>query len=69
MVQPNIWPTADVPEMEGAFKSLGRLMVDVGLRLSMHVDAYVHAQQPLYPRDTLQRIISSSRITKVGVGT
>lgn len=31
--RPNIWPTNSVPELERAFKELGRLMYDVGMKL------------------------------------
>ena len=31
--RPNIWPTDTVPELEMAFKELGRLMYDVGMKL------------------------------------
>jgi isopenicillin N synthase-like dioxygenase len=31
--RPNIWPDEDVPELEPAFKALGRVMYDVGMLL------------------------------------
>ncbi|XAR53300.1 hypothetical protein NMG60_11021803 [Bertholletia excelsa] len=37
---PNIWPHKDVPELEFAFKALGKLIVDVGLMLAYHCDHY-----------------------------
>jgi len=36
--RPNIWPRQDLPELEGAFKELGRLVVSVGQLLVGHCD-------------------------------
>ncbi|KAK8941632.1 hypothetical protein KSP40_PGU009247 [Platanthera guangdongensis] len=38
--RPNIWPINDLPELESAFKALGRLILDVGLLLAYHCDHY-----------------------------
>ncbi|XP_010249858.1 PREDICTED: uncharacterized protein LOC104592277 isoform X2 [Nelumbo nucifera] len=38
--QPNIWPRKSLPELELAFKSLGKLIFDVGLMLAYHCDRY-----------------------------
>lgn len=35
---PNIWPSVDLPALESAFKTLGQLVVSVGLLLSYHFD-------------------------------
>ena len=35
---PNIWPTEHLPELEGAFKDLGQLVVGVGEALAYHCD-------------------------------
>jgi hypothetical protein len=40
-VRPNIWPSDALPELEAAFKALGRLIVDVGLLLAQHCDRHV----------------------------
>ena len=37
---PNVWPKDDLPELEGAFKVLGKLVVDVGLLLARQCDRY-----------------------------
>jgi hypothetical protein len=42
--RPNIWPTGDLPELETAFKDLGKLMLEVGLMLAHHCDHYVMNQ-------------------------
>ena len=61
----NIWPTEAMPALEHPFKQLGRLTVDVGTRLAMHCDAYVHRRNPEYARDTLTRVVLGSRTAKV----
>jgi len=60
---PNIWPR-ELPELEQAFMSLGQLMVNVGLRVALHCDAYVASKLPVYKPRTLHNIIKESRTTK-----
>ncbi|XP_022729280.1 uncharacterized protein LOC111284691 isoform X3 [Durio zibethinus] len=36
----NIWPQAALPELEVAFKALGKLIFDVGLLVAYHCDQY-----------------------------
>ncbi|KAL1164461.1 hypothetical protein V6Z11_A06G071300 [Gossypium hirsutum] len=36
----NIWPQAALPELEVAFKALGKLIFDVGLMVAYHCDQY-----------------------------
>ncbi|CAL5096173.1 unnamed protein product [Urochloa decumbens] len=43
--RPNIWPTDDLPELETAFKDLGKLVLEVGLMLAHHCDHYVMNQE------------------------
>ncbi|CAN6327343.1 unnamed protein product [Urochloa humidicola] len=43
--RPNIWPTDDLPELETAFKDLGKLVLEVGLMLAHHCDCYVMNQE------------------------
>lgn len=38
--RPNIWPSADLPALEQAFKQLGQLIVSVGMLLTSHCDRY-----------------------------
>jgi len=52
-----VWPSDSVPELEGAFKSLGRLMVDVGALLGYHIDKYIHSQNKNYEMGKLYRFI------------
>ena len=60
----NVWPTAELPELETAFKALGRQIVTVGAELSRHIDRYIHAQLPAYPSDHLYKVITTSRTAK-----
>ncbi|KAF2304566.1 hypothetical protein GH714_033615 [Hevea brasiliensis] len=36
----NIWPVNSLPELEVAFKALGKLILDVGLMVAYHCDQY-----------------------------
>jgi len=38
----NIWPSADVPEMEGATKEMGKIQVEITTRLCQQFDQYLH---------------------------
>ena len=60
----NVWPRTELPELEMAFKALGRLIVEVGAQLSRHIDRYIHEQLPAYPIDHLYRVITTSRTAK-----
>jgi len=61
---PNIWPKADLPELEPALKKLGGLIVDTGALLAKHLDKFVHSKLPGYPSDRLTKIIKESRTHK-----
>lgn len=63
-VHPNIWPTADLPALEPAFKALGQLIVEVGTLVAWQCDAYVHRRCPGYPPHKLERIVRDSRVCK-----
>ncbi|CAI5534495.1 unnamed protein product, partial [Closterium sp. Naga37s-1] len=58
--RPNVWPSQDLPELEPAFKALGRLIVDVGKQLLQHCDAYVHSRNPHVPSGKLLRVVEQS---------
>lgn len=58
--RPNLWPTTYLPELEQAFKDLGKLIIDVGLLLSYHCDKYVSLKDPHNDRGSLQEILQSS---------
>lgn len=63
-LHPNIWPQKHLPELEPAFKDLGRLIVHVGALVARHCDAFVRSRCPTYPRDRLERIVRESRVCK-----
>ncbi|TKW25973.1 hypothetical protein SEVIR_3G155600v4 [Setaria viridis] len=63
--RPNIWPTDSLPELEIAFKALGKLMMEVGLMLAHHCDRYVMQQGVgSYDGDSLEQTIARSRCHK-----
>ena len=63
--RPNIWPGEALPELEPAFKELGRLMMDVGLRLTEHCDRHVAQRGSPVQQGTLQQILLRSPCPKV----
>ncbi|KAI0493874.1 hypothetical protein KFK09_024000 [Dendrobium nobile] len=60
----NIWPTNALPDLESAFKALGKLMLDVGLLLAYHCDHYVSKAMRINEDDLLQQILMRSRCHK-----
>lgn len=58
--RPNIWPTDHLPELETAFKELGRLIIDIGLLVAKACDQYVSQQNPAFPSGRLEAILSRS---------
>lgn len=64
-IHPNIWPKQELPQLEGAFKGLGQLIVDVGILVAQQCDKYiktsVHAE---YEENKLSQIIASSKCCK-----
>ncbi|OUZ99700.1 Non-heme dioxygenase N-terminal domain [Macleaya cordata] len=62
--QPNIWPGKALPELESAFKALGKLMVDVGLILAYHCDQYVSKWVTMRDDEGLEQILQRSRCHK-----
>jgi len=61
---PNIWPKDDLPELEFAFKAMGRLLVDVGLLVAKQCDKYVMKHSSNYPPYRLYNIIKNSKTCK-----
>ncbi|KAL2555062.1 2-oxoglutarate (2OG) and Fe(II)-dependent oxygenase superfamily protein [Forsythia ovata] len=59
----NIWPRDALPELELAFKALGKLILDVGLLLAYHCDCYV-ARGLEHDDEGLQQILLRSRCHK-----
>jgi isopenicillin N synthase-like dioxygenase len=61
---PNVWPDKSVPELEVAFKELGRLVVDVGRLLAKPCDAYVSRECPGYASGNLSTVLTESKFCK-----
>ncbi|XP_047308085.1 uncharacterized protein LOC124911626 [Impatiens glandulifera] len=60
----NIWPNRDLPELEMAFKSLGRLILDVGLMIAYHCDKYVSRRLKRHEGEGLEQTLIRSRCHK-----
>ncbi|KAG9459326.1 hypothetical protein H6P81_003834 [Aristolochia fimbriata] len=61
---PNIWPKNSLPELEEAFKALGKLMLEVGLMLAYHCDRYVKKETRVPNNKGLEQILQHSRCHK-----
>ncbi|XP_057466626.1 uncharacterized protein LOC130756163 [Actinidia eriantha] len=60
----NIWPDKALPELELAFKALGKLILDVGLMLAYHCDLYVSRVTRMHENEGLELILLRSRCHK-----
>lgn len=60
----NIWPGSALPELETAFKALGKLMHDVGLMVAYHCDQYVSKGMEVDQNESLKQILIRSRCHK-----
>lgn len=61
----NIWPHSALPELEVAFKALGKLILDVGMLLAYHCDHYVSSKgMKMLENEGLEHILSRSRCHK-----
>ncbi|XP_057768751.1 uncharacterized protein LOC130988794 isoform X2 [Salvia miltiorrhiza] len=60
----NIWPHDVLPELELAFKALGKLILDVGLLLAHHCDRYTSNGLKMHENGSLQQILLRSRCHK-----
>lgn len=63
-LHPNIWPTAEIPELEPAFKELGQLIVNVGKLVARQVDTYIKSKCPAYENSKLEKVINTSKCCK-----
>lgn len=63
-LEPNVWPTDDLPEFEGAFKALGRAVVDVGRLVAKQCDDYTASQCPGYEDGKLFKLLQRSKCCK-----
>lgn len=62
--RPNLWPTKELPELEQAFKDLGKLIIDVGLLLAYHCDKYVASKNLDIKSDNLEELLRNSQCHK-----
>ncbi|GJP40318.1 hypothetical protein CLOM_g24596 [Closterium sp. NIES-68] len=62
--RPNVWPSRDIPELEPAFKALGRMIVDVGKQLLRHCDTYARSRNPHVPPGKLLGVVERSQCHK-----
>ncbi|XP_021764470.1 uncharacterized protein LOC110729081 isoform X1 [Chenopodium quinoa] len=60
----NIWPQSALPELEVAFKAIGRIMLDVGMMVAYHCDRYVSEGMKVGKDEGLEQIIHRSRCHK-----
>ncbi|KAI7750795.1 hypothetical protein M8C21_019701 [Ambrosia artemisiifolia] len=60
----NIWPQSTMPELEIAFKSLGKLILDVGLLVAYHCDKYVSKVTGMPHNEGIEQIVYRSRCHK-----
>ncbi|KAK8595636.1 hypothetical protein V6N13_000337 [Hibiscus sabdariffa] len=60
----NIWPQDALPELEVAFKALGKLIFDVGLLVAYHCDRYVSRGMKTQKDEGLEQILLRSRCQK-----
>lgn len=61
---PNIWPKDDVPELEPAFKALGRRMMEVGRLVMWQADKLVKKVNPEYQDHRQFDILTKSLMAK-----
>ncbi|CAL5443109.1 unnamed protein product [Camellia sinensis] len=73
----NIWPDRALPELEVAFKALGKLILDVGLMVAYHCDRYARRRErvaaeynsrggmKMHEDEGLEQILLRSRCHKV----
>ncbi|KAJ8442372.1 LOW QUALITY PROTEIN: hypothetical protein Cgig2_018628 [Carnegiea gigantea] len=60
----NIWPHSALPELEVAFKAIGRMMLDIGLLVAHHCDRYLSDGMNVGADEGLEHIICRSRCHK-----
>lgn len=60
----NIWPHTALPELEVAFKALGKLILDVGMLVANHCDRYVSKGMKMAEDQGLEQILGRSRCHK-----
>lgn len=57
----NVWPKRSLPELEGAFKDIGKTAVHVGTQLAKHLDLFISSRVKTYTPNTLETIIATHK--------
>lgn len=60
----NVWPTAKIPDFEDKAKHIGKIMFDVVVHLSKHIDAFVSQKVPNYTEQSLYDAMRSTEKAK-----
>ena len=60
----NKWPTTSLPQLEPVAKQMGRILQDVAIHLSKHIDAYAHSKVPTYAPTTLYDTLQNTEKVK-----
>ena len=63
-LSPNAWPDESLPSLEGSFKALGRLAVEVGVLVAKQCDDYVETVVEGYEKGKLRRLLETSTAAK-----
>jgi len=63
-LEPNVWPSDDLPDFEGAFKDLGQLVVSVGRLIAKLCDRFVESQCEGYEKGKLFKLLNESKCCK-----
>eukprot|EP00842_Homolaphlyctis_polyrhiza_P002425 jgi/Hompol1/3183/HPOL_006392-RA len=61
---PNVWPSAELPELREALMDLGQLIVSVGKLVARHCDKYLGSKYPDLPPNLLFDAIEQSNTIK-----
>jgi isopenicillin N synthase-like dioxygenase len=62
--RPNIWPTEQLPELEEAFKALGKVIYDVGMLVTEHCSKYL-VDKGISMESPLPKVLQKSNCHKV----
>lgn len=63
-LEPNVWPTEDLPDFEPAFKELGQLVVSVGRLIAKQCDDYVASVCDGYTKGKFHKLLTESKCCK-----
>ena len=63
-LEPNVWPSEDIPTFESAFKDLGQLVVEVGRMIAKQCDDLVESKGIGYEKGKLFKLLTDSKCCK-----